>query len=59
MFNRFLTDTKGSASVEYALLIVFVALAVATGANTLGQGLNNMFSQIGSTLAHAQLPALP
>jgi pilus assembly protein Flp/PilA len=56
LFHR---DESGATAVEYALLIVFVALAVAAGANTLGQGLSNIFSQVGATLNAAQLPSLP
>ena len=56
LFHR---DESGATAVEYALLIVFVALAVAAGANTLGQGLSNIFSQIGTQLSSTTLPPLP
>ena len=44
-----------------ALLVVFVAIAIAVGASTLGQGLSGLFSKIGTTLANAgiTLPPVP
>jgi Flp pilus assembly pilin Flp len=40
---------------------VFVALAVAAGASTLGTGISNLFSQIGAQLSalNPVLPPLP
>ena len=57
-FNR---DERGATATEYALLVVFVALAIAVGASTLGQGLSGLFSKIGTTLANAgiTLPPVP
>lgn len=61
LFNRLHRDERGATATEYALLIVFIALAFALGAQTLGTGLNNLFSQLGgqlSTMA-SKLPPLP
>jgi pilus assembly protein Flp/PilA len=58
LFKRFHRDERGATATEYALLIVFVALAIAVGAQTLGNGLNSLFSQIGSKLSAIQVPPL-
>jgi pilus assembly protein Flp/PilA len=59
LINRFRRDERGATATEYALLIVFVALAVAAGAKTLGTGLSNLFSNLGTQLSTIQLPPLP
>jgi pilus assembly protein Flp/PilA len=59
VMNRFRRDDRGATATEYAVLIVFVALAVAVGANILGNDLSNMFSKIGASLAAVTLPTLP
>ena len=61
LIDRFHRDERGATATEYALLIVFVALAIAVGANTLGTGLSSLFSNIGAKLssAAAALPPLP
>jgi pilus assembly protein Flp/PilA len=59
LINRFHRDERGATATEYALLIVFVALAVAVGANTLGTGLSSLFSTIATKLSGITLPPLP
>ena len=59
LIKRFHRDERGATATEYALLIVFVALAVAVGANTLGLGLSNLFSNIGAKLSGITLPPFP
>ena len=59
LIDRFLRDEQGATATEYALLIVFVALAIAVGANTLGTGLSGLFSKIGSQLSGITLPPFP
>jgi pilus assembly protein Flp/PilA len=59
LIDRFHRDERGATATEYALLIVFVALAIAVGANTLGTGLNSLFSKIGSSLSGITLPPFP
>lgn len=44
-------DERGASAVEYAMLVVFIALAVATGAQALGGGLNTWFGAVGTTIA--------
>ena len=52
-------DERGASAVEYAMLLVFVALAIAIGAQVLGNDINTLFTNIGTTLAGATPPALP
>lgn len=59
LINRFHRDERGATATEYALLIVFVALAVALGATTLGNGLSSLFSKIGTQLSNVTLPPIP
>jgi pilus assembly protein Flp/PilA len=56
LISRFHRDEGGATATEYALLIVFVALAIAFGAQTLGSSINTLFSQIGTQLAAVPLP---
>jgi len=59
LIKYFRRDERGATATEYALLIVFVALAIAIGAPTLGQGLNDLFSNIGAKLSNVTLPPFP
>jgi pilus assembly protein Flp/PilA len=59
LINRFHRDERGATATEYALLIVFIALAVAVGASTLGTGLSTLFSNIATKLSGITLPPLP
>ena len=52
-------DERGASAVEYAMLLVFVALAIAIGAQVLGNDINTLFTIIGTTLAGATPPPLP
>jgi len=58
LIRHFRRDERGVTATEYALLIVFVAVAIAAGANVLGTGINNMFSEIG-TYIFSLNPTLP
>jgi Flp pilus assembly pilin Flp len=46
----FIRQEEGQDLVEYALLLVFLALAAITVLPTLGKAVNNVFSQSASTL---------
>jgi pilus assembly protein Flp/PilA len=61
LIKHFYHDQRGATATEYALLVVFVALAIAVGANVLGTGLSGLFSQIGTLLSNITpvLPPLP
>jgi pilus assembly protein Flp/PilA len=48
---RFYRDDRGATATEYAMLIIFIALAIAGGATLLGNNINNLFSRIGASIA--------
>jgi pilus assembly protein Flp/PilA len=56
LFNRFRVDDHGATATEYAMLIVFVALAVAVGATALGGGINALFNNVTTTLTGVTIP---
>jgi pilus assembly protein Flp/PilA len=56
LINRFYRHDDGATATEYAMLVVFIALAVAAGAQTLGNGLSGMFTNIASTLTNVTIP---
>jgi len=58
VINRFGRDESGATMVEYALLVVLIGLIAATGANLLGNGLNVLFSKIGSVVSNATVPSI-
>jgi pilus assembly protein Flp/PilA len=58
LLKYFHRDERGATATEYALLIVFIALAVAVGANVLGAGVSNLFNSIGNQLSGIT-PTLP
>lgn len=49
-------DQSGASATEYAMLIVFVALAIAVGAQTLGNDLTTLFQNVGTTLTNVTIP---
>ena len=59
LIGRFHQDDRGATATEYALLIVFVALAIAVGAQTLGSNISTLFNNIGTYISKIQLPPLP
>ncbi|MCI0626319.1 MAG: Flp family type IVb pilin [Acidobacteria bacterium] len=50
LMKKFMKEEEGQDLVEYALLLVFLALAAIAVLPTLGQAVNNVFSQSASTL---------
>ena len=50
MFKQFSMSEEGQDLVEYALLLVFIALAAIAILPTVGQAINNVFNQSASTL---------
>ena len=50
IIKRFLKDEEGQDLVEYALLLVFLALAAISILPTLGSSVNKVFSQSNSAL---------
>ena len=55
--SRFYRDESGATATEYAMLIVFVALAIAVGAQAFGGALTDLFTRAGTTLTGIQMPA--
>jgi Flp pilus assembly pilin Flp len=53
LVKRFFKEEEGQDLVEYALLLVFLALAAIAVLPTLGKAVNNVFSQSASSLTSA------
>ena len=56
LLKRFHRHERGATAVEYAMLVVFIALAIAVGAQTLGTNLSDMFNNVGTTLKSVVIP---
>jgi pilus assembly protein Flp/PilA len=54
--SRFCRDESGATATEYAMLIVFVALAIAVGAQALGNDITALFTKVGTTLNGVVIP---
>jgi Flp pilus assembly pilin Flp len=50
MLVRFVRDDSGQDLVEYAFLIVFIALVAAIGLNALGVGVRDFYNDIAGVL---------
>jgi pilus assembly protein Flp/PilA len=48
MFARFMKDESGATAIEYGLIAALIAVAIITGATTLGSNLNAKFDAIGT-----------
>jgi pilus assembly protein Flp/PilA len=59
LIQRFHQNERGATGTEYAMLVVFIALAIAVGAQTLGTDLSGLFSKIGGTLSNVTVPTPP
>jgi pilus assembly protein Flp/PilA len=51
LLKQFCQDERGATATEYAMLIIFIALAIAGGATLLGNNINNLFSRIGASIS--------
>ena len=56
--KKLIRDESGATMVEYGLLVVLIGLIAATGANLVGNGLNDLFSKIGSVVSNAGVPTV-
>jgi pilus assembly protein Flp/PilA len=56
LISRLRRDESGATATEYAMLVVFVALAIAVGAQALGNDLTTLFKSVGTTLTNIQIP---
>jgi Flp pilus assembly pilin Flp len=54
--KRFHLDDRGVTSVEYALLVVLIALVMGAGALILGGGLSGIFGKVGTTVGNQNVP---
>jgi Flp pilus assembly pilin Flp len=54
--KRLHLDDRGVTSVEYALLVVLIALVMGAGALILGGGLNTLFGNVGNTVGNQNVP---
>jgi pilus assembly protein Flp/PilA len=52
LFKRFCEDDRGATATEYAMLIIFIALAIAGGATLLGSNINALFNRIGASISN-------
>ena len=59
LINGYRRDERGATATEYPMLIVFIALAVAVGANVLGTGINGLFTKVSETLTAVTVSPLP
>jgi pilus assembly protein Flp/PilA len=51
MVKRFWTDETGADATEYALLAALIAVAIITGAQTLGDNIGSLFLGVADTIA--------
>jgi pilus assembly protein Flp/PilA len=47
LINRLLRHDRGATATEYAMLVVFIALAITAGAQAYSAGLSMWFSTVG------------
>lgn len=53
IFARFAKDESGATAIEYGLIAALIALAITAGATTLGNSLDNAFTDIAGKLDEA------
>jgi len=58
LIGRFHSDERRATAIEPSSPLFLIALAIAFGAQTLGQGINSLFSQIGTQLSNIPLPKI-
>jgi Flp pilus assembly pilin Flp len=56
LIKCYVRDERGATVTEYAMLIVFVALALAATAQTFYTNVDGLFTKIGTTLTSIQMP---
>lgn len=49
-FQSLLQDETGATAVEYAIILALIAISIVSGANIIGQSLNNKFSSTGTSV---------
>jgi pilus assembly protein Flp/PilA len=58
LIKRFHRDERGATATEYAMLVVFIALAIAAGAQILGGGITNLFNAVSTNLQGVTMPTI-
>lgn len=53
IFARFFKDESGATAIEYGLIAALISVALITGASTLGNSLDNQFSDLATKLDDA------
>jgi Flp pilus assembly pilin Flp len=53
---RFYRHEDGATATEYAMLVVFIGLAIAVGAQMVGNAVTGVFSNIAGTLTNVPIP---
>jgi Flp pilus assembly pilin Flp len=56
LISRFYRHDDGATATEYAMLVVFIALAIAVGAQTLGNAITGFYTNMASTLTGITIP---
>lgn len=56
LIKRFSKDESGATAIEYGLIAALIALAIITGASTLGTKLGATFSEIAGKLPNTPNP---
>jgi pilus assembly protein Flp/PilA len=51
IFARFRKDKSGATAIEYGLIAALISVALIAGASTLGNSLNNQFTNISKKLS--------
>jgi Flp pilus assembly pilin Flp len=56
LVKRFYRHESGATATEYAMLVVFIALAIAVGAQALGGGLSNLLNRVAVEISGVTVP---
>ncbi len=48
--TRFVNDESGATAIEYGLIAALISVGIIAAATTLGEGLSNLFTGIGTRL---------
>jgi pilus assembly protein Flp/PilA len=58
LIKHFFRNERGATATEYAMLLVFIALAIATGAQAFSGSLNGWFSRVSASITglNANIP---
>ncbi|MFZ5733263.1 MAG: Flp family type IVb pilin [Pseudomonadota bacterium] len=51
LIARFVKDESGATAIEYALIAAGIGIAIITGVNAVGSGINTSFTKIQTELA--------